>query len=304
MSRPIVVGLALREDDAAPLALARMLARIAGAPLALTSVYPLDALTPVATVDYAKALQERARTELDTVAAGLRPEYEVTTHVSQGSRAGAIQELADRLDAVAAVVGSSHHGTVGRVLSGDVASGLLHGAPCPVAVAPRDYTERPIERIGVAYTASEEGRAAAETGFGLARRLGASVLLLSVVVPSVYSSAYAAPGWVPPAPVDTDVYDRHLLGAAERAIADLGDGVRATAEVRRGPVVATLAEASASLDLLVCGSRGYGAVHSTLAGGVSRGLAHTAACPLLLVPRRTSPEAAALWRGRETVGAS
>ena len=304
MSRPIVVGLALREDDAAPLALARALARTAGAPLALTSVYPLDAVTPVATVDYAKAMQETARTELETVAAGLRPAHEVTTHVSQGSRAGAIQELAERLDAVAVVVGSAHHGAVGRVLSGDVAAGLLHGAPCPVAVAPRGYTERPIERIGVAYTASDEGRAAAEAGFGLARRLGASVLLLSVVVPSAYTGAYAVPGWVTSAPVDTGALDQHVLGAAERAITDLGDGVSATAEVRRGPVVATLAEASASLDLLVCGSRGYGAFHSSLAGGVSRGLAHAAACPLLLVPRRTAPQATALWQGREAIGAS
>jgi nucleotide-binding universal stress UspA family protein len=92
--------------------------------------------------------------------------------------------------------------------------------------------------------------------------------------------------------------------AADRIVADLGEGVDATAEVLRGSAVPTLAEVSASLDLLVCGSRGYGAVHSTLAGGVSRGLAHTAACPLLVVPRRTAPDAAALWPGREAIGAS
>ena len=304
MTRPILVGLALRDDDSAPLALARALARIAGAPLALTSVHPLDALTPIATVDYAKALQHAARERLDAVAAPLRPDHDVTTYVTQGSRAGAIQELAERLDAVAIVVGSSHHGAIGRVVAGDVAAGLLHGAPCPVAVAPRGDTERGLERIGVAYDASQESRAAAAVGFGLARRLGASVQVLSVVAPAAHTGAYVVPGWVAPTAIDTAAQDRYAGGAAERIVAELGEGLDVTAEVLRGSVVATLAEVSASLDLLVCGSRGYGALHSTLAGGVSRGLAHAAACPLLVVPRRTAPDVAALWAGREAIGAS
>jgi hypothetical protein len=37
MTAPIVIGLALRDDDAAPLALGRTLARLSGAPLALVS---------------------------------------------------------------------------------------------------------------------------------------------------------------------------------------------------------------------------------------------------------------------------
>ena len=39
------------------------------------------------------------------------------------------------------------------------------------------------------------------------------------------------------------------------------------------------------LDLLICGSRGYGPVRSLLLGGVTSELAHTARCPLLVVPR-------------------
>jgi nucleotide-binding universal stress UspA family protein len=84
---------------------------------------------------------------------------------------------------------------------------------------------------------------------------------------------------------------------AQQLIADLGEGVECTVHVPYGTVLHTLAEASRSLDLLVCGSRGYGALHSALAGGVSRGLAHMAACPLLLVPRRAGAHAATLWQG-------
>ena len=45
----------------------------------------------------------------------------------------------------------------------------------------------------------------------------------------------------------------------------------------------TLAGVS-ELDLIVCGSRGYGALHAVAGGSVARALAHRAACPLI-VPR-------------------
>ena len=53
-----------------------------------------------------------------------------------------------------------------------------------------------------------------------------------------------------------------------------------------GPVVA-LERFSHDVDLLVCGSRGYGPLGSVLLGGVSRRLVHRAACPVLVVPRGT-----------------
>jgi nucleotide-binding universal stress UspA family protein len=52
-----------------------------------------------------------------------------------------------------------------------------------------------------------------------------------------------------------------------------------------------LAEQSRELDLLVCGSRGYGALKSVLLGSVTRALAHSCACPLYIVPRPRSEAA-------------
>jgi len=46
-----------------------------------------------------------------------------------------------------------------------------------------------------------------------------------------------------------------------------------------------LVERSAGLDLLVCGSRGYGPVRTVLLGSVSHALAHHARCPLMVLPR-------------------
>jgi hypothetical protein len=42
MTEPIVVGVALRDDDAAPLAITRDLARFMGAPLALVRIDPRE----------------------------------------------------------------------------------------------------------------------------------------------------------------------------------------------------------------------------------------------------------------------
>ena len=50
---------------------------------------------------------------------------------------------------------------------------------------------------------------------------------------------------------------------------------------------------SAELDLLVCGSRGYGPVHAVMLGGVSRALVDGAACPC---------SSCRAWRPRRSTG--
>jgi nucleotide-binding universal stress UspA family protein len=54
-------------------------------------------------------------------------------------------------------------------------------------------------------------------------------------------------------------------------------------EVTCGYPVAVLADASTRADLLVVGSRGLGAVGSTVLGSVSRGVLHHARCPVAVV---------------------
>jgi nucleotide-binding universal stress UspA family protein len=57
-----------------------------------------------------------------------------------------------------------------------------------------------------------------------------------------------------------------------------------------------LAELSSWVDLLVCGSRGYGPLRTVLLGGDSGRLAHTAACRLLVMPRAVDRAAAGACR--------
>jgi len=46
-----------------------------------------------------------------------------------------------------------------------------------------------------------------------------------------------------------------------------------------------LIERSASLDILVVGSRGYGPLHAVLVGGVSGRVVRAAQCPVIVTPR-------------------
>ena len=56
-----------------------------------------------------------------------------------GSAAWVMSDYAERGEVDLIVVGSPHRGALGRVFVGSVANSLLHGAACPVAVAPRGY---------------------------------------------------------------------------------------------------------------------------------------------------------------------
>ena len=47
----------------------------------------------------------------------------------------------------------------------------------------------------------------------------------------------------------------------------------------------SLIRVSENLDLLVCGSRGYGPLRAVLLGGVSRRVAAEAQCPVIVLPR-------------------
>ena len=69
------------------------------------------------------------------------------------------------------------------------------------------------------------------------------------------------------------------------ALASLDDDRDVGGRVLEGDAAAELAAASAEVDLLVVGSRGYGPVRRVLLGSVSRELVRSAACPVVVLPR-------------------
>jgi nucleotide-binding universal stress UspA family protein len=164
------------------------------------------------------------------------------------------------------VVGSSEHAALGRIAPGSTVENLLHGAPCPVAVAPRGYRDqqREIQSIAVAYDGTPEADQALDFAAEAAQRRDASLRLVAV------------------ADASSDALQAKLDEAAGRVPASVKTS---TEIITARDVVKTLADLPGDPDVLVCGSRGYGAVRQVLLGSVSNRLVRNAAYPVVVVPR-------------------
>jgi nucleotide-binding universal stress UspA family protein len=286
MSDPVLVGVALDDRDSGPIALGMALANLAGGRIALVHAYPYDpGMMPVP--EYEATLRDEAEAGLERLAATLPEQVDVTRHAyASGSPAHALHAAAETLGALAIVVGSTHRGRVGHVLPGGVGERLLHGAPCPVAIAPHGYAAKPgeLREVGVAFDDSAEARDALGAAIELARATGAKVSTYTVTEP-----IETAPGAMAPGPAMPPGYSVARRERAERILESARGLVPAdilgATKLITGHAAEALAEASVDLGLLVCGSRGYGPLRAVLLGGVSTALAHSAACPLLIVPR-------------------
>jgi len=304
VSSPIVVAVETSRPTQDPVALGAALAAPTAAPVVLAAVYPHQRYPTRATVvtdAYERDLRESAAAALAEIAAELDVPGGVQTRViGAASPARGLQALAEELDPAVLVLGSTHRGRIGRVLVGGTAEHLLHGAPCAVAVAKRGAAAEDVgvRRIGVGYVDTADGREAVRGAVALARGIGTILRLITVDEPMPYTSAAIAPAYSSPELARIVREDR--LADLERAASEIHGGIAVEQVLLDGPAAPALTEASADLDLLVCGSRGYGAVGSALLGSVSRHLVNSAACPVLVVPRGG---AAALERLVEATGA-
>jgi nucleotide-binding universal stress UspA family protein len=157
-------------------------------------------------------------------------------------------------------------------------------APCAIAVAPRAYGEaHAFRRIAVAYDGSDESRDALDAARGLALFSGGSVHAYTVLEPCELSPALTTPGWAMPVSYEESRRARVEQVAAEVRLAP--DCADVDAEVLIGHAGDALIALSRDFDLLVCGSRGYGALHCIALGGVSRAIVNEAGCPVLVLPR-------------------
>jgi len=277
------------------LALGGVLARQIGAtPLVATVLsYPRNLLGP-AELERALAAETAesfalARDEL----ADLGPKTEA---IAGRSPAEALSRLAEAEGAALIVVGSAERTRLRRLRPGRVGTGLLHGAPCAVAVAPGGYAEaeRRLRRVGVAFDGSPEAWSALETGIELARRVGAELVLITVCEPPTAGFAE----------VLNTLTAEELFAACladSRSIQELGltrvaEDVRVDARLEEGQAAERIVAASAELDLLLLGSRGYGPLRRTLLGSVSRAVVGDARCPVLVLPRAAGTDPLGLRR--------
>jgi nucleotide-binding universal stress UspA family protein len=214
--------------------------------------------------------------------------------VSAASAAHGLITFAGREEARLLVVGASHRGAVGEALLGTVGRSVLHGAPCPVAIAPRGFARSAPERvrvIGVAFDGSHESELALDEAIALADALGATLRLVAVVHSGELFPDHAWIG-VGDARYANAVHEHHRR-ELDRGLARVPDRLRATGVVTVGePAHALESEAERGFDLLVVGSRGYGPVRRVLLGSGASQLLHNAPCPVIVCPRGAHPDEA------------
>jgi nucleotide-binding universal stress UspA family protein len=227
-------------------------------------------------------LEDGARQAAERLLAELAEQGVETRAVAALSAPRGLQQLAESERASLLAVGAKGGDKLGRLVPGTTADRMLHGAPCPVAVVPAATGEK-LATVAVAYDGGEEARAALGDAQAVAARAGARLLLLAAIDPDAVP-AVALLGAV------TEVHDR-LREGLERRLAEareqLPPGLEAEAHVVDGvgaPAI-LLACDTMGVDLLVCGSRGYGPIRSVLLGSFSRYLVDHARCPVCVVPR-------------------
>jgi len=196
---------------------------------------------------------------------------------------------ARRLRAAAIVVGWHSHSAFRRLLMGDVARGVVRGAPCAVLVAKRRV--RDARRIVVGLDGSANARRAVAFVAGLVGARGARVTLVRVVEPLGLPSLGLMPRAVR-APLARELAaltaERRARAARELApararLARAGFSVRPL--VRTGAPLAELLAAvgAARASLLVVGARGAGGVARLLLGSTAEGALARCPVPVLIV---------------------
>ncbi|WP_433789992.1 universal stress protein [Actinoplanes sp. CA-252034] len=283
-SGPVIVGVDGGTSSADALALGGWAATTLGVPLVVAAVHAAPSAIGSGRVDAEWISDRRVAAEraLDEARAQhtAPAEYRV---IASSSAAHGLHDLAEQLGAALIVVGSAATAANARTFAGSTAERLLAGSVCPVAVAPAGMPTPPgtLGRIGVAYVDTPDGRAALETAARLAIRTATPLRLVTVVARGDAARPFLLGTDAERAFLDTarESYEEAL----RRAAASVPD-VTAEWEVRSGDVVESLAELD-DVDVLFCGSRGYGPARRVLLGGVSARLLRRARRPVVVVPR-------------------
>jgi nucleotide-binding universal stress UspA family protein len=261
------------------------LAELRSADISLVWVHPYERLPSLLDDDedaarVRESVAAMASVVKATLPADLRPELEL---LSGNSPSQGLQQLAER-DALSMIVlGPSERSGMGRISPGSTAVRLLSGSSAPVAIAPRGYTPPTATKplIGVGFDGSVEAQQALDWAANLARHAEGRLRVIAVHQP--FALGGAAVGAFPTESV-SQVLHRELRSETEEAVAGL-DGVTAEVVMADGDPATVLAGESATLDLLVLGSRAYGPVRSVLMGTVSEATVAVAESPVVIVPR-------------------
>jgi nucleotide-binding universal stress UspA family protein len=143
---PVLVALDEGDDNTAVLEFAIAEATERGLPIRLVHVWDLPAMYSWDAMNVAGLSAEwadNAERHFDKVVAECRrrfPDQTFEVDVRRGHPVDGIVTSAEESDAQLLVVGTRHHTRVASFLLGSVTRGVLHHAPCPLAVVPATRT--------------------------------------------------------------------------------------------------------------------------------------------------------------------
>jgi nucleotide-binding universal stress UspA family protein len=202
--------------------------------------------------------------------------------VASSSPARGLTEQAEALGADLIVLGSSQRSGMERALAGDTARAVLHGAPCAVALVPRDGSiPNHGKRVSAGWNGSPESEAALRCAMAVTEAADGTLMVVRAVSPPVaFAPRYAyAYDWTGMAAI-----------ARDRAQERLDERLHETTIAARGEAIVgstskVLEAVSRDADVLVLGSRGFGPVRRILVGSTVEGLVVHAHCILQVLPR-------------------
>lgn len=279
MFKHVIVGIDGERTDRDAIELAQSVAP--HATLEFVFVYPYSENEARGGLDaYGELLRDGALRRLEQVRADTRiPHAEIRAEPSF-TPAKALKRRAKEAHADLIVLGAASKSGLDRVVIGDVARGVLHGAPCPVLDVARGHAEAHLKPkvIGVAYDRTPEAVQALQLAIELARDIGARLEIVEAldVSPSPAIWGYTV----------TEYLDS-LVGPEDERMRLMAESldVPATGRALRGHVNKVLRDLSTRVDLVVCGSRSWGAAGRIAFGGTADRLVHQSPCPVLVVPR-------------------
>jgi len=272
----------------------RTLAGLLGDRLLIVAVYPHPAVPFPPPLVARGDERRRADQAIRAVRDELAPEARALA-VPGFSPAQALCEVAERERASAIVVGSRHPSRR-RMGDADHALQVLRSASAPVFVVPEDRpAPAALQRIVAGFDGSSSAREAIAVAARLAQAAGAHLTVLSALPPEVEAWWLASP-----ASLDAEILEHHRAAREAELRQAAGEvlrehpGVDASLVVEHGHPVPRLLAAGEEADLLVVGSRRWGAIGRLVLGTVSEAVVRESPCPTLVVPvARGSASAAA-----------
>lgn len=279
MFNHVIVGIDGERTDRDAIELAKALAP--HAELELVFVYPYSENQARGGIDaYGELVRDGALRRLEHLRADARvPQAQIRAEPSFAP-AKALKRRAAEAKADLIVLGATSRTRLDRVVIGDVARGVLHGAPCPVLDVARGHADAHVKPkvIGVAYDRTPESVEALQLAIELAGDIGARLEIVEAldVSPSPAIWGYTV----------TEYLDS-LVGPEDERMRTMAESldVPATGRALRGPVHQVLRDLSVRVDLMVCGSRSWGMAGRIAFGGTADRLVHQSPCPVLVVPR-------------------